>query len=644
MFIRFASLFFISLLLIISQTNAQLCQGSLGDPIINITFGNGANPGAPLFAAATSYQYVNNDCPRDGFYTVRNNTINCFNSTWHTVNADHTGDGGGYFMLVNASFQPGAFYLDTVKGLCGNTTYEFAAWIMNVLLPSACNNAGIQPNLTFNIEQTDGTILKSFNTNNIASSATPTWKQYGFYFTTSPSTSDIVLRIVNNAPGGCGNDLALDDITFRPCGPLVSGTIDGQPVTSANFCVGTQHTYTLSSTTSAGFTNPAFQWQSRNSSGAWTDIPLANANTYVISFLQNSVPGIYEYRLAVAQPGNINSIQCRIYSQPFTFTIYQNPVTTADNNGPICEGGAATFNASGGTQYQWTGPNGFTSNGSTFTINNILLSHAGKYYVTVTNQNNCSHADSTIIVVNPKPSTTINLTTATICEGDSIQLIANGGLSFQWIPPRGLSAANIYNPKASPSNTTAYSVVAFNQAGCRDTAKATVTVIPKPVANAGPDKIIFKGETVQLSGSVNGSGNYTWSPATDINNIHALQPLVNPVVNTNYILTFDPGSGCGTSSDTMSVKVYNGIYVPNAFSPNGDGINDTWNIAGLGACPAFEVSVYSRWGQLVFHTQNSIAGWNGTYKGISMPEGVYTYYIKTCTGSGVIKGTVLLIR
>ena len=123
MFIRFASLFFISLLLIISQTNAQLCQGSLGDPIINITFGNGANPGAPLFAAATSYQYVNNDCPRDGFYTVRNNTINCFNSTWHTVNADHTVDGGGYFILVNASFQPGAFCLDTVTGLFRYTTY-----------------------------------------------------------------------------------------------------------------------------------------------------------------------------------------------------------------------------------------------------------------------------------------------------------------------------------------------------------------------------------------------------------------------------------------------------------------------------------------------------------------------------------------
>src|SRR5437867_856104 len=110
---KLTGLFIVSLFFI-SYSNAQLCQGSLGDPIINITFGNGANPGAPLSAATTSYQYASNDCPNDGFYTVRNNTLNCFNSTWHTVNNDHTGDANGYFMLINASVQPGAFYLDTV--------------------------------------------------------------------------------------------------------------------------------------------------------------------------------------------------------------------------------------------------------------------------------------------------------------------------------------------------------------------------------------------------------------------------------------------------------------------------------------------------------------------------------------------------
>ena len=146
---------------------AQLCQGSLGDPIVNITFGSGANPGAPLKAATTSYQYVSSDCPGDGFYTVRTNTVNCFGSTWHTVNSDHTGDPNGYFMLINASFQPSAFYLDTVKGLCGGTTYEFAAWVLNVLKPSACSPNPTQPNLTFTTEATDGSVLQTYNTNTI---------------------------------------------------------------------------------------------------------------------------------------------------------------------------------------------------------------------------------------------------------------------------------------------------------------------------------------------------------------------------------------------------------------------------------------------------------------------------------------------
>src|SRR5690349_210843 len=125
-------------------SRAQLCTGSLGDPVIHITFGSGNNPGPPLRAATTYYTYVSTDCPNDGSYTVRNSTSGCFGSTWYDVLLDHTpNDTNGYFMLVNASYQPGDFYVDTVKGLCGSTTYEFAAWIMNVLRPSACGFNGI---------------------------------------------------------------------------------------------------------------------------------------------------------------------------------------------------------------------------------------------------------------------------------------------------------------------------------------------------------------------------------------------------------------------------------------------------------------------------------------------------------------------
>src|SRR5215212_10718062 len=144
---NFKSCIFLSVSLILSlRSVSQLCTGSLGDPIVNITFGAGTNPGSSLTAAATNYIYVSGDCPNDGFYTVRNSTASCFSNTWISAFSDHTGDPNGYFMLVNASFNPGAFYVDTVDVLCNNTTYEFAAWIMNVLGNNSCSPA-IQPNL-----------------------------------------------------------------------------------------------------------------------------------------------------------------------------------------------------------------------------------------------------------------------------------------------------------------------------------------------------------------------------------------------------------------------------------------------------------------------------------------------------------------
>lgn len=640
---KFLTILFFASLFVPHHSSAQLCQGSLGDPIINNTFGSGANPGAPLLAATTSYQYSTTDCPNDGFYTVRNNTSACFGNAWHSLTADHTGDPNGYFMLVNASYQPGAFYLDTVKGLCGNSTYEFAAWLMNVLLPSACGGSGIQPDLTFSIEKTDGTLLQSYNSGNIPTTASPTWKQYGFFFTTPAAGSDIVLRIVNNAPGGCGNDLALDDITFRPCGPLLTPVIVGMNTTSASFCEGTATSYTFNCSVSGGFNNPVFLWQRRVNNGSWTDIPLANLNTLNVTFVTTTTPGIYQFRLVVAEAGNMGSPQCRIASQPITITVNANPVTTAVNNGPVCEGTTVTLTATGGTQYAWTGPNAFTGSGSPLPITNIQLNQAGKYYVTVTNAAGCIHKDSTTILINPAPLATTTFTNAFVCEGDSIQLIAGGGSSYQWIPVTGLSNANIPDPKASPAITTAYSVIVANQFSCKDTATVTLNVVTMPVVNAGPDKIMLKGRSIQLAATVSGSVNtYAWSPATYINDIYSLQPVINPPADARYILKADSPAGCGSVSDTMFVKVYNDLFIPNAFSPNGDGLNDTWNIPALRAYPSFELFVYNRWGQLLFHTKDNPLPWDGTYKKSPCPNGAYSYFIKT--KNELFQGTVIIIR
>lgn len=647
MLIRFCTICF--LLTIITQTvNAQLCQGSLGDPIINITFGQGTNPGASLSAATTTYQYVANDCPNDGFYTVRNSTTSCFGNSWYSVNTDHTGDANGYFMLVNASIQPSAFYLDTVRGLCSNTTYELAAWILNVITPSSCNGNTIQPNLTFSIERTNGTILQTYNTGNIAALAAPAWKQYGVFFTTPVGASDIVLRIFNNSQGGCGNDLALDDITFRPCGPLITNAINGTtaPVNSIEYCEGPQRQAVLSCSVSGGFINPAYQWQYKlPNDNSWSDITLANSNTLNWTIPANAPPGIYQARLAVAEMGNLASPQCRIYSKPFSFTINANPVTTAANDGPACAGSVTILTATGGNQYVWTGPNSFTGSGSPLSLVNTQPVAAGKYYVQVTNAAGCINKDSTTILVNPTPIAAITSSTETICANDSVTLNASGGSSYLWIPATGLNDATVFNPKASPDQTTEYQVVVSNQFNCKDTVSAIVNVIQQPIVDAGPDKIILEGQTAQLTGTINSQGNnFSWSPATYIDNIHSLQPVVNPPVDTRYVLDVVSAFGCGIASDTVFVKVYKNIFIPSAFSPNGDGRNDTWNIPALAAYPYFEVAVYNRWGQMVFHTKSILKPWDGKFNGKDLPMGSYNYFIDVGESQYIFKGSVMIVR
>ncbi|HJW16809.1 MAG TPA: hypothetical protein VJ499_06805, partial [Flavisolibacter sp.] len=369
--------------LLVKICGAQLCQGSLGDPIVNITFGSGSNPGQPLAAASTSYQYVSHDCPSDGFYTVRNRTDQCFTG-WHTLTADHTGNGNGYFMLVNATEQPSAFYVDTVNLQCNNTTYEFAAWVVNMNRPFECSGNPNKPNLTFNIETVDGKVLQSGNSGDIGPQTGPEWRQYGFFFNTPTNTSRIVLRIINNAMGGCGNDLALDDITFRPCGPQLNAAIAGNG-TTMRFCQGQALPQTLTCQVSAGYSNPHYQWQQRiNSAASWTDIPGANDVNLQTDLSVNTAPGVYEYRLSVSQQENIGSAVCRVNSNVISIIVNPTPVPSATNNSPVCSGANVLVSATNGEKYAWTGPAGFTSTAPSFSLDNAQTIQTGKYFVEVT--------------------------------------------------------------------------------------------------------------------------------------------------------------------------------------------------------------------------------------------------------------------
>ena len=321
------SVFTVLVLAFTFSVNAQLCTGSLGDPVVNITFGSGGSNSG--YTATNAYTYTGSSCPNDGFYTITNSTSNCFGNTWHTINSDHTGNGA--FMLVNATYIPGDFLLTTVNDLCPNTTYEFAAWLMNVV----SRFGSIKPNITFSIETTGGNILQQFSTGDIPETSSPLWKQYGFFFTTPASSNGIVLRMTNNAPGGGGNDIALDDITFRPCGPVITSSIQNNPDT-VHICEGNTNLYTLTSTVSSAYISPVYQWQvSTDAGNTWKDIPGANAITWLRS---STVAGKYWYRLAVNEQSSAGITACRIASNYVVINVHEKPIVNAGADRIIFKG------------------------------------------------------------------------------------------------------------------------------------------------------------------------------------------------------------------------------------------------------------------------------------------------------------------
>ncbi|MBF4471442.1 T9SS type B sorting domain-containing protein [Flavobacterium sp. HJJ] len=335
------------------QLHAQLCTGSLGDPVVKLDFGSGTSiHGSALGTGITSYTYTTANFPSDGSYTVES-TTNTPGTWWTTT--DHTG--GGYMMVVNASFSTtDYFYKNTVSGLCAGTTYEFAAWIMN-LLRSQDNSP---PNITFTIESADGTILGTYNTGNIGLSSSAVWKQYGFFFTTPSGVDTVVIRMRNNKAGAApGNDIALDDITFRACGPTVTSEIVDQSVTNLDVCEGESKSITLSgSVSSSAYTTVGYQWQNSTDGGiTWADILGANNAAY--TFVSGAV-GTYKYRLATADSSNISSTNCRVFSNEITINVKSGPISpTVETIQPNCDvpSGTITVTAPAGLLYSVDGVN-----------------------------------------------------------------------------------------------------------------------------------------------------------------------------------------------------------------------------------------------------------------------------------------------
>jgi hypothetical protein len=309
------------------------CQGTLGVPLVNITFGNGQNPGGQLATvvpgATTSYNYVTptgnpaSNIVLDGNYAIINTVPS--NPSWLQT-GDHTGTTtgttNGYMAFFNAQPNPGEFYRQTVNGLCAGTTYEFAAWVLNAIRTNSLPNA-VSPNLTFTIFNINNltTPLVTFSTGPIASTNQVNWQRFSTLFQTPIGVNSVVLSLSNAAVGGVGNpgnDLALDDITFRACGPTTNASFSNNG-TQNNNTVCSNVNINLFGTVGAGLNNPRYQWQISSDNGInWTSIIGATTANYTQTGL---AVGFYQFRLIAAENGNINSNNCRFISNVISLNV-----------------------------------------------------------------------------------------------------------------------------------------------------------------------------------------------------------------------------------------------------------------------------------------------------------------------------------
>ena len=171
-----------------------------------------------------------------------------------------------------------------------------------------------------------------------------------------------------------------------------------------------------------------------------------------------------------------------------------------------------------------------------------------------------------------------------------------------------------------------------------------VTVMPVPVIIFNQTLVISAGESIKLDPVITGNiVSYSWSPAIGLDNTGIKSPVASPLNTTTYQLQVVSASGCDAVAD-VTVTVIRSVLIPNSFTPNGDGINDFWNIKNINNYAGCTVDVFNRYGQLIFHSIGYGRPWDGTANGSQLPPGAYYYIIDLKNGSGKLSGEVTIIK
>lgn len=460
-----------------------------------------------------------------------------------------------------------------------------------------------------------------------------------FYAYATPGT--YTMKLVVTAASGCASDTAYRTVTVF-AKPLAKFGYD------RNICAGDSIRFTDTSSVVSG-SIISWNWNFGDGHTAVNN----NANPFYHPY---TTAGNYTVSLVVISNNNCKSDTFRR-----TVIVSAKPVADFTVSGTPCIDSVMRFTSSytntANTTWYWNFGDGQSSNittgntathSYTSTLNNITVKHL------VNLGGGCISDTATQVIplINANPVASFSMDTDTLCAGTPIKFtsVATGISSWNWnfgngtgnnVPPfsRVFSTPGVFNIQ----------LIARNAAGCGAApVNQVLNIVATPQVNAGPDKIINPGSTVLIAATATPAGNYTylWTPATGLSATNILTPVASPAATTTYkLLVSDNVSNC-FGEDEVTVQVISGLYIPSAFTPNRDGLNDFWDIPGLALYPDALVSVYNRFGQKIFETKNYNANpWRGRFREKDQPVGTYVYIIRLNDDKKQVrKGVVNIIR
>ena len=314
------------------------------------------------------------------------------------------------------------------------------------------------------------------------------------------------------------------------------------------------------------------------------------------------------YHVLITTPGG-----CTVEDSLVVLVQYGPPVPLVGDTA-MCAGDEVQLLASGGDAYAWLPAPGI----SDLSIPDPLVAPVEPTTYTVTVSNACGSTGASAFV----DVHTVNAAAwpdTLVCPNDRLVLHAAGGTHFQWAPVYAATDSLVLDPAVAGIHT----VTVQDDIGCTDQATVMVSLHPPATVSAGYESVIDWGESVPLHAY--GSGTFHWEPDSTLSCADCQQPWASPETTTTYTVELTDANGCKA---TAQVTVYfrGNLFVPNTFTPNGDGTNDVF-LPKMHDVAAYRLLVFNRWGELIFSTESQGEGWSGKYKGVDSPVDTYVWRI-----------------